>query len=146
MNELFLFCQLLHIIPQKLVVKCILFIKCIIFRWFYITFIKCMRLTNVHITRTLGRAIIPEVSKFMQSSRSKWQSKLSPKKAMKSYSSTILVVRSRELSGYVANDGTIFHHADSVFFPAKVGLCPTKHVCHDYIAVFSLKSELLFQY
>ena len=36
------------------------------------------------------------------------------KKAMKSYSSTVLVVSTRELLGYVANDGTIFHHADSV--------------------------------
>ena len=60
---------------------------------------------------------IIEVSKFMQSSLSKWQSKFSLKKAKKSYSSTILVLSTREISGYVANDGTIFHHADSVFFP-----------------------------
>ena len=50
----------------------------------------------------------------------------------KSYSSTILVVSTRELSGYVANDGTIFHHADSVSVMT--------------ITVFSLKSELLSQY
>ena len=36
------------------------------------------------------------------------------KKAMKSYSSTVFVVSIRELLGYVANDVTIFHHADSM--------------------------------
>ena len=36
------------------------------------------------------------------------------KKAIKNYSSAILVVSTRELLGYVANDGTIFHHTDSV--------------------------------
>ena len=36
------------------------------------------------------------------------------KEAMKSYSSTSLVVCTRELSVYMANDGTIFHHADSM--------------------------------
>ena len=54
------------------------------------------------------------------------------KKAMKSYSSTILVVCTQELSGYVANDGTIFHHADSMSVMT--------------LLQSSLKSELLFQY
>ena len=40
--------------------------------------------------------------------------KATSKKAMKSYSSKILVVCTRELLGYMVNDGTIFHYADSV--------------------------------
>ena len=42
------------------------------------------------------------------------------KKTMKSYSSTILVVCTRELMGYVANVGTIFHQR-------------CQRICHDYI-------------
>ena len=106
--------------------KRILFIKCIICIWFYPTFIKRMRLTNICITRTLGRAII-EVSKFMQSSRSKWQSKFSSKKAMKSYSSTLLVVSTRELSGYVANDGRSFITLTSCF--SRKGWAPPNYAC-----------------
>ena len=36
------------------------------------------------------------------------------KKSMKSYISNVLVLSTRELSRYVANDGTIFHHTDSM--------------------------------
>ena len=89
-----------------------------------------MRLTNVRNTDV--RTSIIEVSKLKQAIWQRLCNKFLLSQRRRRQGRAIVPVCTRELSWYVANDSTTFHHTDSVSVMI--------------IAILSLKSELLSQY